>query len=601
MNVITPPTTEDEDEAQTESTADRSDLIELPEANTPTEDLTASPEAPATCPACGASAPADEAYCDACGAALTVQEVTLHSSVTEGHKVDLPPLPVDSLIGEGYRVQQLLAQGDCNVYLTSAADEAFIVKEAPAAPEAFAAEIAKLQRIAYPTVTTFVEKIDQGNRCYLVCTAPPSITPLYTRHFVGWREAIRAILSLCQTLQKLHDARILLNDFSGVQWNADEGRIFIYELAHAVDLPIPVDGTEDRSETVWADANFAATEVQRHRISEIGTSSDLYALAALCYQLLFGQPYALPTPDDSPAAGEDTPIVSLPPALCRSLLICLHPDPTQRPDSVEYLKDELIPLLAIQHHRWGAGSDVGQVREQNQDAYFAQSAVVYTQSERVTVGLYLVADGMGGGKAGDLASRIVVETCQKSWGELLGDMEFRRKTDSEWLSWVCGVLQDANAAIIDVAGGEEMGSTGTLCLVVNQRGYFAHIGDSRAYLIDGGEMEQLTEDHSLVAHLVRLGELTPEEAATHPQRHIIYKTLGIERDTEPDSFMRVLSTECSVLLCSDGLHGMISDDQLLRIASDENLSHAQKVNGLINLANAVGGTDNITAVYVTFG
>ncbi len=606
MNITISPTTEDE--AQAESAINKSDVIELPGTDTYTQDLIEPAEEQATafresvlirrirtkqtCPTCGSSNLSVAAYCDECGAMLTEHEAALRS---------LPPLPVGSLINERYRVEELLTQGDCNVYLASSKDDTFIVKEGAGDQNTFETEIAKLKRTAYPTVTTFVERVEQENQYYFICTAPRSMAPLYVIHFASWREVVRAILSLCQTLQKLHDVHILLNDFSAVQWNADEGRVFVYELAHSMETLIPEQRDEaDNAEAVWADANFAAPEVQRNWLTEIGVSSDLYALAALCYQLLFGKPYAPPTLDDTSPSNEGSAIVSFPPTLYRVLLTCLHPDPTHRLDSVEAFKSEVISLLAVQHHRWGAGSDVGQLRAQNQDAYFAQSAVVYTQSEQNPAGLYLVADGMGGGKAGDLASRIVVETCQKSWGEMLCDTDFYRKTDSEWLSWVCDVLTKANAAIINAAGGDEMGSTATLCLVVNQRAYVAHIGDSRAYLIDGEEIEQLTDDHSLVAHLVRMGELTPEEAANHPQRHIIYKTLGIERELEPDCLMRLLSTDHALLICSDGLHGMVNDDQLLRGVSDENLEHTEKISALINLANEAGGLDNITAVYVTF-
>ena len=591
MNVITPPPTEAEE--QPKSVADEKPPIELPSTDTDTKDLTELAAAQITCPACGTSNPLETAHCDECGAALTDDEVTSGS---------LPALPVGSLISERYQVERLLAQGDCNVYLASFEDETFIVKEGPADTNAFEAEIARLQGVAYPTIARFVEKVDQAQSDYPICTAPPSIAPLHTIHFPSWREVVRAMLSLCQTLQKLHDAGTLLNDFSAVQWNADEGRVFIYELAHSMDVPMPIDESVEVEdiETVWADANFAAPEVQRHLLTEIGFASDLYALAALGYQLLFGKRYASPTLDVSPPSNEDRPIVAFPPALYRAVLTCLHSNPTERLDSVEAFKDELIPLHPIQCHRWDAGSDVGQRREQNQDAYFAQSTVLYAQSKQVFVGLYLVADGMGGAKAGDLASHMVVEACRKSWGEMLCSGDFAGKTEAEWLSWIGGVLQEANAEIIDAAGGDEMGSTATLCLALNQRAYFAHVGDSRAYLIHGGEIEQLTDDHSLVARLVRMGQLTPAQAANHPQKHIIYKTLGGDREVEVDCFMRPLSTDHALLICSDGLHGMVNDDQLIRVLSDENLEHTEKISALINGANAAGGMDNITAVYVTF-
>lgn len=102
-------------------------------------------------------------------------------------------------------------------------------------------------------------------------------------HFSSWREIVRAILSLCQVLQKLHEARVLLNDFSAVQWNEDEGRVFIYELAHSMDVPVPVEQSDeaDDSQAVWADADFAGPEVQRNWLAEVGVTSDLYGLSAI--------------------------------------------------------------------------------------------------------------------------------------------------------------------------------------------------------------------------------------------------------------------------------------------------------------------------------
>ena len=261
-------------------------------------------------------------------------------------------MAVGSLVGDRYCLEKLLAQGDCNIYLASSRDDTFIIKEVPTDGDAFEAEITKLQRIAYPTVTKFVERIDQEHRFYLICTAPRTIVPLHMVHLSSWREVVREILSLCQVLQKLHEARVLLNDFSAVQWNEDEGRVFIYELAHSMDVPVPVEQSdeEDDSQAVWADANFAGPEVQRNWLAETSVASDLYGLAALCHQLLLGKPCDPPTPANSPPPNANNQIVSLSPALYHTLLTCLAPDPTVRPNSIELFKNELISLLTIRHH-----------------------------------------------------------------------------------------------------------------------------------------------------------------------------------------------------------------------------------------------------------
>lgn len=230
----------------------------------------------------------------------------------------------------------------------------------------------------------------------------------------------------------------------------------------------------------------------------------------------------------------------------------------------------------------GAHTDVGRVREGNEDSFLADSP------------LFVVADGMGGHLAGDIASATAVEVIKERTGELSAD-------DPETLA---ATLKEANRAIWSKADADPnvrgMGTTCTLALVDGERVEIAHVGDSRAYLFRADELRQVTEDHTLVGRMVREGRLSAEDAERHPQRSIITRALGVDEDVEVDLLTLELSDGDRLLICSDGLSSMISADQIAGVlaeAGDAQTAAEQ----LVELANEAGGEDNITAVVVDFG
>lgn len=241
------------------------------------------------------------------------------------------------------------------------------------------------------------------------------------------------------------------------------------------------------------------------------------------------------------------------------------------------------------------GTDPGKKRANNEDAWLVNDA------QR----LYAVADGVGGSEAGEVASRIAVETLAEAMPDLLGDKDRTppsevRSDDVPEPAAFRHAVTLANRNIREEAGKVPartgMGTTLTALLLKRGRVFLAHIGDSRAYLLRAGKLEQLTNDHSVVAEQVRSGLLTPEQSRTSPYRHVITRALGIDEEAAPDLAERAVLKNDMFLLCSDGLTEMVEDREIGRILSGS--SPRDAVKKLIDAANARGGVDNITAVVV---
>jgi serine/threonine protein phosphatase PrpC len=223
-----------------------------------------------------------------------------------------------------------------------------------------------------------------------------------------------------------------------------------------------------------------------------------------------------------------------------------------------------------------AQTDTGRQRRDNEDSAYARAPV------------FVVADGMGGAQAGEVASHIAVEVFEQGVPE--GGSPEERLADR---------AREANKRIHDLSKTQQeragMGTTLTAAYLDDSELAIAHVGDSRAYLFRDGELKMLTQDHSLVAELVQRGKLTEEQAAEHPQRSIITRALGPEPTVEVDTVTYPVRAGDVLLLCSDGLTSMISDDQIAAVLATTPDLHAAAA-GLIEEANAAGGRDNITVV-----
>ena len=234
--------------------------------------------------------------------------------------------------------------------------------------------------------------------------------------------------------------------------------------------------------------------------------------------------------------------------------------------------------------RAAARTHVGLRRHANEDCYALSHEI----------GLFLVADGTGGHTAGQVASQVAAEAAVLAMETLVGTGA--TLTDKLRYS-VAAANREILAAVQTKPELAGMGTTLVALLAGENRIALAHVGDSRAYLIRGGRIRQLTDDHSLVAELVRRQEITETAARGHPHRHVLTRALGVRRAVDPDLAELTPAVQDSFVLCSDGLTGHVHDSEIADVVAEE--SDLEVVcNNLVNLANSRGGEDNITVIVV---
>ena len=238
-------------------------------------------------------------------------------------------------------------------------------------------------------------------------------------------------------------------------------------------------------------------------------------------------------------------------------------------------------------------TDIGKVRKENQDDF-----AIREDSERRLVAA-VVCDGMGGAKAGGLASNLGTKTFMDYLERHLFGSTLKRPSYSKIISTACaesnGIVYQYSCFDADYNG---MGTTLVGALIRKDQAFIVNVGDSRAYLISKKSIQQITQDHSLVAEMVRRGEITEEQAKNHPRKNIITNALGIEGEIQSDVFHIKLHKGDLLFLCSDGITNIISDDELLNYSQIYD-SAEEFVNHLIQVALDRGAPDNTTAVAVT--
>jgi protein phosphatase len=226
--------------------------------------------------------------------------------------------------------------------------------------------------------------------------------------------------------------------------------------------------------------------------------------------------------------------------------------------------------------RAAAVTDPGRTRRHNEDSYVIEPP------------LFAIADGMGGAQAGEVASRLATAALKEAGANGGGEQR------------IADLIQEANRRVYDRSSSDPntsgMGTTITVALVEDDRVAFGHVGDSRAYLIRQAQMEQLTEDHSLVNELLKTGKLSREEAETHPQRSVITRALGTDPDVDVDTFSVRAEEGDLFLLCSDGLTDMVSEESILDVVERNRGDIDGALDALVKAANRGGGQDNITVV-----
>lgn len=235
-------------------------------------------------------------------------------------------------------------------------------------------------------------------------------------------------------------------------------------------------------------------------------------------------------------------------------------------------------------------TDIGLKRQKNQDFIFA--------SDEKDFPLFILADGMGGHNAGEIASKLGVDIIKKEF-ELHRD---KLKDEKRLIKTIRNSIKDANKKIyresLDSKEFHGMGTTLTLAYILNGKIYIGHIGDSRAYFINEKDIKQLTEDHSLVNQLVKSGSISSEQAKTHPKKNVITKALGASKDIEMDIYTLKYKQGDILMICSDGLTNMLDDREIFDIIHREAID--KSINTLMVEAKKNGGLDNISIIIIKF-
>ncbi len=236
-----------------------------------------------------------------------------------------------------------------------------------------------------------------------------------------------------------------------------------------------------------------------------------------------------------------------------------------------------------------ARTDIGKLREMNQDYYYISNSLDEVQ-------LYILADGMGGYNGGEIASSLAVQTAKNY---IINNFKETPKDRDSIIQLIGSSMEYANMVVFEKAKESKdlqgMGTTLEICLIYNNKAYIGHIGDSRIYRIRREFIRKLTQDHSYVQKLVKEGTITKEQAAHHPQKNMLMKALGCNAFIEPDVMVKGFLKDDILIMCSDGLSNMIDQETIYKMAKKD-IEQAPK--DLVELANKKGGYDNITIVVI---
>jgi protein phosphatase len=407
----------------------------------------------------------------------------------------------------------------------------------------------------------FTRRVGGQQRRYLIETPPPETWLDEAQPPQELPEVLEWGVSLAQALAALHENQVAFGPFAGQRVGLEAGRASLAEFSKCF-----YPGRENLYQ------------------------QDIRHLAGFLLYLLTGE-------------RQISPDQNLPEAWQQVLLRALQPgDPYPSAAAFGAALDEISAGLrrpVSVDYRIGRSTDVGQVRKLNEDSILTLDLVLNNQSVSRPLGVFAVADGMGGHSAGEVASGTALAAVAHSAVDDLLNLDTSSSPELLFARWVKKAVSAANQAVHDQvqATNNDMGTTLVLALMVGDTVYLANVGDSRAYLVSADAIEQLTVDHSLVERLVATGQITAEEARYHPQRNVIYRTIGDRPEIEPDTWELSMPVGDQLLLCSDGLSGMVTDAEMLAIIR-RSASPQAACDALVQAANAAGGADNITAIMV---
>lgn len=481
----------------------------------------------------------------------------------------------------------------------------------------FQTEHVLLSRFDYSGIVKSRETLVDGDRAYMAMDWVEG-EPLITLGRISEGEVRAWGLQLCQIVSLLHRQSIVHNAVAPSSFIVDSQRrlkLVRFDVcrpsgAFRSDAPSPVI------------AGFSAPELYRvDTDSLVDARSDLYSIGALLHFMLSGEGIAHTSTDSGDL--DLYPKLVIAPGFERILNRALAAFPEDRYRSVNEMKLALADLNVTVNVRAGHFTDVGKIRELNEDSLLVMNLTQYFESVQTNIGLYIVSDGMGGEAAGEVASRVTVRaiaewitdklisaSLRSTHGERIaaetetGGIRLASSTgaDVRASELLTNAIIHANQEVLQYARlnphTRGLGATVTAAMLVGNSLTVGHVGDSRAYVISARGIEQITEDHSIVERMVREGQIERDEARYHPYRNVIYRSIGCREEIEIDIVRCMLRSGESVVLCSDGLNGMLTDDQISRVVV-QNVEPSQAAKELVVAANARGGEDNISVVVVT--
>ena len=480
---------------------------------------------------------------------------------------------------------------------TSATPEQQFIKELPDhfaddLGDVFGRVLALSMTLAHPAFEKASSGFANDGRVYLVY--PESTATPLSRRRGGLKmsepEAIGLALQVCQAVGFIHRRGLRLNDIcpESVAIAAD-GRVKMTGLNYVSN------DNELQSDPIFNDG-YTAPEIYRGK--KVDKRADIFSVGALLYTMLTGDRLQSETWREEAGPIRFYPPHVVSPSLEQLILRAVQFNSADRWPNIDALKAELLKQSGEVKIRAATLTDVGMMRELNEDAVVALEFFRDSQVEPSQNFLYVVCDGMGGAEAGETASAIAVQTIRD-----YVESRFRRGETHAIGDSLTGALEEANRLIIEYQKEQPeargMGSTGVCAAIVPPDGAVAWVGDSRAYMLEGGVLRQLTKDHSLVQRLVEIGQITAEEARHHEHKNVITRSLGA-RQSGPAGAETVpikLRRGDRLLLCSDGLMAHVDDPAIAEIMQryDDPYPIARE---LIAAANAGGGSDNISVIVV---
>lgn len=457
--------------------------------------------------------------------------------------------------------------------------------------EVFGRVLALSTTLKHAAFQRALEGFSENGRVYLVYPDEP-FRPLSERPGgikMSELEAINVAIQLCQAVGFLHRRALRLNDIcpESVGYGAD-GRLKVTGLESVSN------DNELQAGPIFNDG-YTAPEIYRGR--KVDKHADLFSIGALLYSCLTGERLESESWREEAGAVQFYPPYVVTPGLEQVVRRALVFSPEGRWPNVDAMKAELVKLAALISVRAGAMTDVGMVRELNEDIVMAVEYFRDSQVEPAERHLYVVCDGMGGAEAGEIAAAIAVSTIRNyiesgigSAGEDLGQL-------------LRLALEEANSKIIEYQAAHPeargMGSTAVGLLIIPPRAAVAWVGDSRAYLLDNGALRQVTRDHSLVQRLVEIGQITAEEARSHEHKNVITRSLGARASGQAGAEVVELRLKRGdrLMLCSDGLVAHVDDAQIGEVLR-RHTDPVAATRELVVAANAGGGTDNVSVIVV---